>query len=155
MYQIVSHPDRIIADLGLAWRTNVAGGFPWASLHGRRTVTFLRRLVSSTDGRRGHAMARARRYGPEVGTFRQGGEADRHRRIQRLHAWQLHVALQKLLGADIKNHKLRSRFRWRNCRCIAGPNPPELLKLETPLAVQGMPPLPGFFPSTSSVPRPC
>jgi len=119
MYQIVSHPDRIIADLGLAWRTNVAGGFLRASLNGRWTVTFLRRLVSLTVGRRDHAVARARCYGLKREYFDEAAKQIGTDASNDFMHGKLHVALQKLLAADIKNHKLRhTRFRSRNCRCI-------------------------------------
>jgi choline dehydrogenase-like flavoprotein len=62
---------------------------------------------------------------------------------------KLHTALRKLLAAGIKNAKVRHAIPLDQLPLHlsdVGANPPDYLKLEAPLAVQGKPPLPGYFP---------
>ena len=62
---------------------------------------------------------------------------------------ELHKALRKLLADGIKNNHVRYAIPLNQLPLHlsnVGSNPPEILKLEAPLAVHGKPPLPGFFP---------
>ena len=61
----------------------------------------------------------------------------------------LHLALRKILATGINNSKVRNAIPLNQLPLNLtnpGPNPSNELKLEAPLAVQGTPPLPGFFP---------
>ena len=61
----------------------------------------------------------------------------------------LHVALRKILAAGIKTNKVRHAIPLNELPLHltgVGANPPQELKLEAPLAVQGAAPLAGFFP---------
>ena len=72
---------------GLAWRTNVAGGFPGlAYTVGGRSLFFggwSPRLLDEEITLWPANVVTALKQ-----EYRRGVEADRHRRIQRLHAWQ-------------------------------------------------------------------
>lgn len=62
---------------------------------------------------------------------------------------ELHVALRGMLAAGIMNGKVRHAIPLNQLPLHlggVGPNPPDELKLEAPLAVQGSAPRPGFFP---------
>lgn len=62
---------------------------------------------------------------------------------------ELHTALRATLAAGIMNGKVRHAIPLNQLPLHlsgVGPNPPDELKLEAPLAVQGSAPLPGFFP---------
>ncbi len=61
----------------------------------------------------------------------------------------LHVALRKVLADGINNNKVRHAIPLAQLPLHSSnppTNPPDLAKLEAPLAVQGASPLPGFFP---------
>jgi hypothetical protein len=62
---------------------------------------------------------------------------------------ELHGALRATLAAGIMNGKVRHAIPLNQLPLHlsgVGPNPPDELKLEAPLAVQGSAPRPGFFP---------
>ncbi len=62
---------------------------------------------------------------------------------------ELHRALRKRLADGIKNNHVRHAIPLNQLPLHlsnVGSNPPDILKLEAPLAVHGKPPLPGFFP---------
>jgi len=62
---------------------------------------------------------------------------------------ELHAALRAILAAGIMNGKVRHAIPLNQLPLHLsgiGPNPPDELKLEAPLAVQGSAPRPGFFP---------
>jgi hypothetical protein len=62
---------------------------------------------------------------------------------------ELHEALRAILAAGIMNGKVRHSIPLNQLPLHLsgiGPNPPDELKLEAPLAVQGSAPRPGFFP---------
>ncbi|MFB9269621.1 family 16 glycoside hydrolase [Bradyrhizobium erythrophlei] len=62
---------------------------------------------------------------------------------------ELHAALRATLAAGIMNGKVRHAIPLNQLPLHlsgVGPNPPDELKLEAPLAVQGSAPRPGFFP---------
>ncbi len=61
----------------------------------------------------------------------------------------LHNALRQMLANGIKNKPVRHAIPLAQLPIHlsnVGSNPPDILKLEAPLAVQGKPPVPGFFP---------
>src|SRR6478736_4666053 len=61
---------------------------------------------------------------------------------------ELHTALRSILAAGIMNGKVRNVVPLNELPLRLsgiGPNPPDEMKLEAPLAVQGSAPLPGFF----------
>jgi choline dehydrogenase-like flavoprotein len=134
---------------GLAWRTNVAGGFPGlAYTVGGRSLFFggwSPRLLDEeiTEWPADVVTALKQQYFDEAAK-QIGTDASN----DFMHG-ELHVALRKLLAAGIKNRKVRHTIPLAQLPLHlsnVGPNPPEFLKLEAPLAVQGTPPLPGFFP---------
>jgi choline dehydrogenase-like flavoprotein len=134
---------------GLAWRTNVAGGFPGLPYTvGGRSLFFggwSPRLLDEeiTQWPANVVTALKQEYFDEA-SKQIGTDASN----DFMHG-KLHVALRKLLADGINNHKVRHAIPLAQLPLHlsnAGPNPPEFLKLEAPLAVQGTPPLPGFFP---------
>lgn len=134
---------------GLAWRTNVAGGFPGlAYTVGGRSLFFggwsPRLLDEEITQWPVHVVTALKQEYFDEASKQIGTDASN----DFLHG-KLHVALRKLLSDGIKNHKVRHAIPLAQLPLHlsnAGPNPPEFLKLEAPLAVQGTPPLPGFFP---------
>jgi len=134
---------------GVAWRTNVAGGFPGlAYTVGGRSLFFggwSPRLLDEeiTQWPTRVVKALKQEYFDEAAK-QIGTDASN----DFMHG-KLHVALRKLLADGIKNNEVRHAIPLDQLPLHlsdAGPNPPEFLKLEAPLAVQGTPPLPGYFP---------
>jgi hypothetical protein len=136
---------------GLAWETNVRGGFPGlAYMVGGRSLFFggwSPRLLDDemppatwppgvvADLRAQYFDEAARQIGTDTtNDFIQG---------------DLHTALRDLLLAGINNGQVRHVIPLAQLPLTLsglGPNPPDFWKLEAPLAVQGSPPRPGYFP---------
>lgn len=134
---------------GLAWRTSVAGGFPGlAYTLGGRSLFFggwSPRLLDEeitqwpapvvTALKQEYFDQAAKQIGTDASNDFMHGK--------------LHEALRKVLADGINNGNVRHAIPLAQLPLHlsnAGPNPPEFLKLEAPLAVQGSSPLPGFFP---------
>jgi choline dehydrogenase-like flavoprotein len=134
---------------GVAWRSNVAGGFPGlAYTVGGRSLFFggwSPRLLDDeitqwpaavvTSLRQKYFDEAAKQIGTDASNDFMHGK--------------LHVALRKLLADGINNDKVRHAIPLAQLPLHLsnpGAKPPEFLKLEAPLAVQGTPPLPGLFP---------
>jgi len=136
---------------GLAWESNVPGGFPGlAYMVGGRSLFFggwSPRLLDDemppaiwpanvvADLRSQYFDEAARQIGTDAtNDFIQG---------------DLHVALRDLLLAGMNNGKVRHAIPLAQLPLTLsglGANPPDFWKLEAPLAVQGSPPRPGYFP---------
>src|SRR3954447_6867706 len=136
---------------GVPWETNVPGGFPGlAYTTGGRSLFFGGWSPRLLDDEMPAAIwppdavtALKQKYFDEAA--RQIGADSTNDFIH----GELHTALRKVLATGIKNGKVRHAIPLNQLPLHlsdAGANPPEALKLEAPLAVQGTPPLPGFFP---------
>jgi len=136
---------------GVAWDTDVPGGFPGlAYMVGGRSLFFggwSPRLLDDempaaiwpanvvADLQQTYFDQAARQIGTDVTNDFITGD--------------LHGALRDLLFAGINNGQVRHAIPLAQLPLtLSGPglNPPDLWKLEAPLAVQGNPPRPGFFP---------
>jgi len=136
---------------GVAWETNVPGGFPGlAYMVGGRSLFFggwSPRLLDAemppatwpanvvADLKQTYFDAAARQIGTDTTNDFIHGE--------------LHTALRDLLRAGIDNGDVRHAIPLAQLPLTLsglGANPPDFWKLEAPLAVQGNPPRPGFFP---------
>jgi len=136
---------------GLPWSHNVAGGFPGlAYTLGGRSLFF-----GGWSPRLLDEEMPATRWPPNVVTALKQKYFDEAARQIGTDATNdfihgaLHTALRGLLAAGIGTNKVRHAIPLNQLPLHlsdVGPNPPAELKLEAPLAVQGKPPLPGFFP---------
>jgi hypothetical protein len=136
---------------GLAWQTNVPGGFPGlAYTVGGRSLFFGGWSPRLLD----EEMPPAKWPAAVVTTLKQKyfGEAAKQIGTDASNDFiqgPLHDALRRILATGIKNGKVRYAIPLAQLPLYlanVGPNPSDELKLEAPLAVQGTPPLPGFFP---------
>jgi choline dehydrogenase-like flavoprotein len=136
---------------GLAWLTNVRGGFPGlAYTVGGRSLFFGGWSPRLLD----EEMPPAKWPAPVVTALKQKyfGEAAKQIGTDASNDFiqgPLQDALRKILATGIKNGKVRYAIPLAQLPLYltnVAPNPPDELKLEAPLAVQGTPPLPGFFP---------
>jgi choline dehydrogenase-like flavoprotein len=134
---------------GLAWRTNVAGGFPGlAYTVGGRSLFFggwSPRLLDEeiTQWPAAVVTALKQKYFDEAAK-QIGTDASN----DFMHG-ELHITLRKILADGIKNGNVRHAIPLAQLPLHLSKAPAklgELLKLEAPLAVQGTPPLPGYFP---------
>ena len=136
---------------GLPWRTNVAAGFPGlAYTIGGRSLFFggwsprlLDEEMPPAKWPPNVVNQLKQKYFDEAA--RQIGTDSANDFIQ----GELHSALREILAAGIQGNKVRHAIPLNQLPLHlseAGANPPAHLKLEAPLAVQGKPPLPGFFP---------
>jgi choline dehydrogenase-like flavoprotein len=136
---------------GVAWRSNVPGGFPGlAYTIGGRSLFFggwSPRLLDEempptiwpgsvvTDLKTQYFGEAAKQIGTDAtNDFMHGA---------------LHLVLRQRLADGISNNAVRHAIPLAQLPLHlsgVGAHPPETLKLEAPLAVQGSPPLPGFFP---------
>jgi choline dehydrogenase-like flavoprotein len=136
---------------GVPWDTNVPGGFPGlAYTTGGRSLFFGGWSPRLLDDE----MPAAKWPPAAVTALKQKYFDDAARQIGTdstndfIHG-ELHTALRKVLATGIKNNKVRHAIPLNQLPLYlsdAGANPPEYLKLEAPLAVQGTAPLPGFVP---------
>lgn len=136
---------------GLAWDHNVPGGFPGlAYTIGGRSLFFGGWSPRLLD----EEMPSPPWPAPTVGQLKQTYFDQAARQIGASSAndfidGPLHQALRALLEAGIPGKPVRHAIPLAQLPLHldeAGPNPPQALKLEAPLAVQSRPPVPGFFP---------
>ncbi len=136
---------------GLAWRTNVPRGFPGlAYTVGGRSLFFGGWSPRLLD----EEMTAGKWPTNVVTQLQQRYFADAARQIGTdttndfMHG-KLHEALRQILTDGIDQNKVRGAIPLSELPLHlsdAGTNPPDALKLEAPLAIQGAAPLPGFFP---------
>src|ERR1051325_1913005 len=136
---------------GVAWETNVDGGFPGlAYMVGGRSLFFGGWSPPLLDDEipagiwPANVVADLRQTYFDQAARQIGTDATND-----FIAGDLHAALRDLLLAGINNGQVRHAIPLAQLPLTLsglGPNPPDFWKLEAPLAVQGNPPRPGFFP---------